>query len=75
MANQHNVPDSSTGELLNVRAVAELLNCSATHVWQLVDLGNMPAPLRIGALLRWRRQIVERWLAAGRPRVRKAKHD
>jgi excisionase family DNA binding protein len=53
--------------LLNVRAVAALLDCSPRHVYRLSDAGRMPAPVRVGALVRWRRTDLDSWLAAGCP--------
>ncbi len=51
--------------LLDVRAVARLLGCSTRHVHRLADTGRMPAPVRLGALVRWRREDLDAWLAAG----------
>jgi excisionase family DNA binding protein len=51
--------------LLDVRAVAALLDCSPRHVYRLADAGRMPAPLRIGALVRWRHQDLDAWLDGG----------
>ncbi len=51
--------------LLDVRAVAQLLDCSPRHVYRLSDGGRMPSPLKIGALVRWRRQDIDVWLAGG----------
>jgi excisionase family DNA binding protein len=66
------MPDSTaailspaTAQLLDVRAVAQLLDCSTRHVYRLADAGKMPAPLRLGALVRWRRQDLDAWLSAG----------
>jgi excisionase family DNA binding protein len=53
--------------LLDVLAVARLLDCSSRHVYRLSDAGRMPRPVRIGALARWPRQAIERWIAAGCP--------
>jgi excisionase family DNA binding protein len=53
--------------LLDVRAVATLLDCSPRHVYRLADAGRMPAPIRLGALVRWRGQELLDWLAAGCP--------
>jgi excisionase family DNA binding protein len=58
--------------LLDVQQVAELLNCSARHVYRLSDAGHMPAPVKLGALVRWRRQAVEEWIAGGCKPVRPA---
>jgi predicted DNA-binding transcriptional regulator AlpA len=53
-------------ELLDVRAVATLLGgCSTRHVFRLADGGRMPAPLKLGSLVRWRRGEVLDWIAAG----------
>jgi excisionase family DNA binding protein len=48
--------------LLDVRAVAAMLDCSPRHVYRLADAGRMPAPVRIGALVRWRRTDIDNWL-------------
>ena len=61
-----------TAQLLDVRAVAQLLDCSPRHVYRLSDAGRMPAPVRLGALVRWRRQDLDAWLAAGCPATRRA---
>jgi excisionase family DNA binding protein len=58
--------------LLDVRGVAGLLGCSVRHVYRMADGGRMPAPLKLGALVRWRRADLERWLDQGAPVVRKS---
>ena len=60
-------PDRAASVLLDVRAVAALLDCSRRHIYRLADAGRMPAPVRIGALVRWRRSDLDAWLAAGCP--------
>lgn len=60
----------SASDLASVRAVAAMLGCSVRHVRRLADSGRMPAPVRLGALIRWRRADVEQWIAGGCPRVR-----
>lgn len=59
-------------ELIDVRAMSRLLSCSTRHVCRLADGGRMPRPLKLGALLRWRRAEVEAWIEAGCPATRKA---
>ena len=49
--------------LLDVQAVARLLDCSPRHIWRLVDGGAFPRPVPIGRLKRWPRTAVARWLA------------
>lgn len=58
--------------LLTVEQVAERLNCSTRHIYRMSDRGDMPAPIKLGKkLVRWQRQVFEKWLAAGCPRVRR----
>jgi excisionase family DNA binding protein len=64
--------DGPAAALLDVRAVAALCTCSVRHVYRMADAGRMPAPVRLGALVRWRRQDLLDWLAAGCPLVRRA---
>jgi len=58
--------------LIDVHDVAAMLKCSPRHVWRLADAGKMPRPYKIGALCRWDRATVERWVAEGCPACRKA---
>ncbi len=59
--------DAPAPALLDVQAVAQLLDCSPRHVYRLADAARMPPPVRLGALVRWRRQELLDWLAAGCP--------
>jgi predicted DNA-binding transcriptional regulator AlpA len=62
-------PDQAA--LLDVRAVAALLNCSPRHVFRLSDAARMPPPVRIGALVRWPRRAIEDWISGGCRPVRR----
>jgi excisionase family DNA binding protein len=58
-------------ELLDVRDMAKLLGyCSTRHIYRLADAGRLPRPLKLGALCRWRKAEVLRWIADGCPPVR-----
>jgi excisionase family DNA binding protein len=56
--------------LLCVDDVAKLLRCSPRTVYRLSDAGRMPAPCRLGALVRWPRAAIDGWIAAGCPACR-----
>lgn len=58
--------------LLDVRDVASLLDCSARHVYRLSDAGQMPPPVRLGSLVRWRRTDLDEWIQTGCPRAGRA---
>ena len=60
-------------ELLDVKAVAALLGCSCRHIYRLSDAGRMPRPLKVGALVRWRRADVLSWIDEGCRPVRTAR--
>jgi len=67
--------DRATRELpamLSVDDVAAMLNCSARHVYRLADMGRMPRPVKLGALVRWSRSAVLDWIAQGCPSCRGA---
>lgn len=51
----------------DVRAMAQFLTCSERHVYRLADAGRIPRPVKLGALVRWRRVEIEKWLADGCP--------
>jgi excisionase family DNA binding protein len=70
------VAPSSTdpsARLLDVQEVAELLRCSTRHVYRLSDAGRMPAPVKLGALVRWNLGAIDTWIAQGCPAVRSTK--
>lgn len=54
-------------KLIDAGAVAEKLRCSRRHVARLVIAGKMPAPVRLGAIVRWDESEVDRWIEAGCP--------
>lgn len=60
----------SPATLIDVEQVASLLRCSPRTVYRLSDAGRMPAPVRLGSLVRWRRVDVEAWIAGGCKTVR-----
>ena len=61
-------PSQSESILLDVTSVAELLDCSSRHVRRLADAGKMSRPVKLGALVRWNRQVIEDWIKEGCPR-------
>lgn len=60
-------------KLLDVKGVAIILDCSPRHVYRMVDAGRMPAPAKLGALVRFDRQKIEDWIASGCKPVRTVK--
>jgi excisionase family DNA binding protein len=65
-------PDAPAAALLDVDTVAAMLDCSARHVYRLAGAGRMPAPVRLGSLVRWSRVVIERWIGDGCPDCRRA---
>ena len=63
-------PADASAKLLDVAAVAELLGCRPRHVYRLSDSGRMPAPLKLGSLVRWSATSIREWVDAGCPSVR-----
>ena len=55
----------------SVATVAEMLRCSTRHVYRLSDSGRMPAPIKLGVLVRWRRDELVSWIANGCPSCRR----
>ncbi len=68
---KQNAAVESGAKMLDVGAVAAMLNCSTRHVFRLAESGRMPAPVRLGTLVRWPRTAIETWIADGCPSCRK----
>ncbi|KLU05883.1 hypothetical protein RISK_002515 [Rhodopirellula islandica] len=68
------IEDGHGRSLLSVTDVAEnYLNCSPRHIRRLVDSGRMPRPIKLGALSRFQRSVIEKWIEDGCPDVRRKK--
>lgn len=52
-------------ELLDVDQVAEMINCSRSHVRRMSDDGRLPPSVKVGRLRRWPLKAIESWLASG----------
>lgn len=71
-------PDTSLTNsiLLDVEAVAELLSCSTRTVRRMADAGQMPRPVKIASLVRWRARTgdpltgLRDWIENGCPNCR-----
>lgn len=59
---------NSHSQLLDVEAVAEMLDVSTRHVYRLADAGRMPRPLKLGGANRWDRNAIAAWISDGCPR-------
>lgn len=62
----------ASAKLLDVQSVADLLGCSTRHIYRLSDAGRMPAPVKLGSLVRWSAGAIREWIDQGCPSVRRA---
>ena len=64
-------------KLIDVQAVAALMSVSTRTVRRLADSGQMPRPVKLGSLVRWRAETgdpftgVRDWIDAGCPSCRR----
>jgi predicted DNA-binding transcriptional regulator AlpA len=61
-----------TAVFISIDDVANMLDCSTRHVRRLADWGRIPKPVKLGAILRWVKADLERWVTDGCPSSRKA---
>jgi len=61
-----NPPPSETN-MLTGGDVARVLKCSRQSIYRMRDQGRIPPPVRLGRLMRWRRALLEQWIADGCP--------
>jgi excisionase family DNA binding protein len=53
--------------LVDAKEAARLCSISESMLYKLNAAGRMPAPVRIGTLLRWKRRDLLEWIDAGCP--------
>ena len=67
----YNTEDTSNsrhkGRLISASALAELLSVSRRTLSRLQSKGALPPPIRLGRSVRWRLDIVTRWIEDGCP--------
>jgi len=63
---------SPSAALLTAYDVAAILACSSRTVYRLADQRLIPPPVRVGGMLRWSRQAIQAWIAAGCPKNAKS---
>ena len=63
------ITDGHKQSLLDIDDVAAVLKCSSRSVRRLSDAGKMPAPVRLGSMLRWPKAVIYEWVAEGCPPV------
>ena len=54
--------------LLTVEELSSLLGISIRTIWRRESTGDIPVPVRIGGLVRWRRAEIDNWIEAGCPK-------
>lgn len=64
-------PPALPAVLMTIEDLAAILGCSPRHIRRLVNSNRIPRPIKLGALLRWIKADVDRWIAAGCPNCRK----
>jgi excisionase family DNA binding protein len=62
--------ENNDDRLLTINEVASLLQCSTRSVYSLLKRGEIPRPLKVGGLTRWRIRALRWWMAQGCPVVR-----
>jgi predicted DNA-binding transcriptional regulator AlpA len=53
--------------LISVDVLASMIDLSPRTVWRLLSARQIPAPVRIGANVRWRKKEILTWIADGCP--------
>lgn len=53
--------------LLSPSELARYLSVSVRTLWRMRDAGELPAPIKIGRLVRWRKEAVDHWFRETNP--------
>ncbi|MDB5342488.1 MAG: Prophage regulatory [Schlesneria sp.] len=58
---------SPTPVLMTAKDLAVSLQISLRQLWRLRNAGQLPEPVALGRLVRWRTDQIQQWIAAGCP--------
>jgi excisionase family DNA binding protein len=59
-------PNREFPSLITAKELARMLQVSTRTVWRLLKAGEIPKPIRIGGMVRWRLDTVHDWIT-GKP--------
>lgn len=57
--------------LITKKELADRLNLSVRSIDRKIDEGAVPSGFRLGASIRWRESVIDRWIEGGCPQVTK----
>jgi predicted DNA-binding transcriptional regulator AlpA len=57
----------SDQSLIAASEFARILDVSARTLWRLNSAQRIPAPVRLGGIVRWRLEEIKNWIAEGCP--------
>lgn len=58
---------SENDKLITRAELGELLSCSETTLWRRVKSGELPQPIRVAGLLRWRLSDISKVISEAEP--------
>lgn len=64
--------DGAEPVLLTAGQVAAMIQVSRRTLWRMLSANRLPAPIRIGGVVRWRIGEINRWIAQGCPESRES---
>lgn len=70
MSNTLNSTDSTAppgAAMLTSNEVARLLKVSMRTLWRMHSGGRIPKAIRIGGVVRWSSEVIQKWIAEGCP--------
>jgi excisionase family DNA binding protein len=53
--------------LITARQLADKLQISTRTLWRMLSAKRLPAPIRLGGIVRWRSDEIEEWISSGCP--------
>jgi len=58
-------------DLIDAETAAAMVGVGRRTWYRYVEHGDVPQPVRFGGSVKWRRGVIDEWIRAGCPRVRK----
>jgi prophage regulatory protein len=61
--------------LITAAQLAQRLQVSTRTLWRMRSAGRLPGPVRVGGIVRWRLEEIQKWIAEGCPERPSRKND
>lgn len=56
--------------MMDIQELCKYLKCGRNSIYKNIEKGNLPAPLKVGRLSRWRKEEIDEWIDRNNKKIK-----